>query len=218
MRMNWKGLATGVAVAIAAAGCSHSPRQAGCTLAGGFAGGVLGGVGGGLGVSEIEKGPDNGERAAGAGVGAAVGALTGALIGNYLCREDEPPPPPKPAPPPAPPAHGTKIETLSGANFDFNKAVLRPDGKVKIDHAIKVMQDNPSIRLSIEGHTDSIGSDAYNQKLSERRANAVREYMVSKGISSSRLTTRGFGKSKPIASNKTAEGRAENRRVELIVD
>jgi OOP family OmpA-OmpF porin len=178
---------------------------------------VLGGVGGGLGVSEIEKGPDNGEIAAGAGVGAAVGATIGALLGNYLCREEPAPPPPKPAPPPPPP-HGTKIETLSGANFDFNKAVLRPDGKAKVDHAIKVLQDNPSVRLSIEGHTDSVGSDAYNQKLSERRANATKEYMVSKGISASRLTTHGFGESKPVASNKTAEGRAENRRVELIVD
>ena len=219
MRMSWKSCATVMAVAIAVTGCSHSPRQAGCTIAGGFAGGALGGVGGGLGVSEIGKNPDNRDRAAGAGIGAAVGATIGALVGNYLCREEEAPPPPKPAPPPPPPvARGTKIETLTGANFDFNKAVLRPDGKAKVDHDIKVMEDHPELRVSVEGHTDSIGSDAYNQKLSERRANVTKEYMVGHGVSSSRITTRGYGKTKPIASNKTAEGRAENRRVEIIAE
>jgi OOP family OmpA-OmpF porin len=219
MRTNWKSIAAGMAVAVAVTGCSHSPRQAGCTLAGGLAGGVLGGVGGGLGTSEIGKNPSNGDRAAGAGVGAAVGATIGALLGNYLCREEEAPPPPKPAPPPPPPVtKGTKIETLTGANFDFNKSVLRPDGKAKLDHAIKVMEDHPDLRVSVEGHTDSVGSDAYNQKLSERRANVTKEYMVSHGVSSSRITARGFGESKPVASNKTAEGRAQNRRVEIVAD
>jgi OOP family OmpA-OmpF porin len=219
MRLNLKSLATGLAVALAVTGCSHSPRQAGCTLAGGLAGGVLGGVGGGLGTSEIGKNPSNSDRAAGAGVGAAVGATIGALLGNYLCREEAAPPPPKPAPPPPPPpARGTKIETLTGANFDFNKSTLRPDGKAKIDHAIKVMQDHTDLRVSVEGHTDSIGSDAYNQKLSERRAQTVRDYMVAKSISASRVSTRGFGKTKPIASNKTAEGRAQNRRVEIVAE
>lgn len=72
------------------------------------------------------------------------------------------------------------------------------------------------MRVVVEGYTDSIGSDAYNMKLSERRAETVRDFMVSKGISPTRITTRGFGKANPIASNKTAEGRAENRRVEII--
>ena len=78
------------------------------------------------------------------------------------------------------------------------------------------MKDKPDLRVSVEGHTDSVGSVAYNQTLSERRAKTVRDYLVSQGIDASRITTRGFGKSKPIASNDTAEGRAENRRVEII--
>ena len=85
-----------------------------------------------------------------------------------------------------------------------------------IDEAVKVMKDKPDLRVSVEGHTDSVGSVAYNQTLSERRATTVRDYLVSQGIDASRITTRGFGKSKPIASNDTAEGRAENRRVEII--
>jgi len=218
MRLNLKSLATGLAVALAVTGCSHSPRQTGCTIAGGFAGGALGGVGGGLGVSEIEKNPDNGEIAAGAGIGAAVGATIGALLGNYLCREEPAPPPPKPAPPPPPLPARTKIDTLTGANFDFNKSTLRPEGKAKIDHAVKVMQEHTDLRVSVEGYTDSIGADAYNEKLSERRAQTVRDYMVEKGISPSRISTRGFGETKPIASNKTAEGRAQNRRVEIVAE
>ena len=100
--------------------------------------------------------------------------------------------------------------------FDFDKATLKPDGKRLVDTAVKVMKDKSDLKVSVEGHTDSIGSEAYNQKLSERRAKAVRDYLVSQGIDASRITTRGFGKSKPVASNDTAEGRAENRRVEII--
>jgi OOP family OmpA-OmpF porin len=85
-----------------------------------------------------------------------------------------------------------------------------------VDEAVRLMNDKSDLRVSVEGHTDSIGSDAYNQRLSERRAKAVRDYMISQGIDASRITTRGFGESKPVADNKTAAGRAENRRVEII--
>jgi len=106
--------------------------------------------------------------------------------------------------------------TLHGPQFDFNKSTLKPEGKRMVDDAVKVMKDKPDLKVSVEGHTDSIGSVAYNQRLSERRANTVRDYMVSQGIDAARITTRGYGKTKPIASNDTAEGRAENRRVEII--
>src|SRR5206468_7281710 len=98
------------------------------------------------------------------------------------------------------------------------KAVLKPAGKQKVDEVVREMKANPSVRALVEGFTDSIGSDAYNLKLSERRANAVREYMVDQGIESSRVTTKGWGKAKPVASNKTKEGRAQNRRVEISED
>ena len=87
-----------------------------------------------------------------------------------------------------------------------------------LDGAVKTLRDNPSLHVVVEGHTDSVGSDAYNRKLSERRAKAVRDYLVREGIESSRLTTHGYGKSRPVASNDTAEGRAENRRAEIIAD
>src|SRR5256885_1811034 len=83
-------------------------------------------------------------------------------------------------------------------------------GKARIDEdVVRPMQEHRNLRALVEGHTDSVGSDAYNQRLSERRANAVRDYMISSGIDASRITTKGWGKSKPIASNKTKEGRAK---------
>ncbi|TMB21265.1 MAG: OmpA family protein [Deltaproteobacteria bacterium] len=106
--------------------------------------------------------------------------------------------------------------TLHGPQFDFNKATLKPGGKKMVDEAVDVMKEKPGLKVSVEGHTDSIGADAYNQKLSERRAGAVRDYMVSQGIDAARISVKGFGKTKPIASNATAAGRAENRRVEII--
>jgi outer membrane protein OmpA-like peptidoglycan-associated protein len=201
-------------------GCSamRERRWGNCAIGGGLAGAALGGFGGGYGTSEIAKNPGIKERALGAGVGFATGGVLGAVLGHLLCDpvEEAPPPPPVAAPPPPPPAPGTKIETLRGPEFDFNRADLKPEGRRLVDHAIEVLKANPSLRVSVEGHTDSIGSDAYNLRLSERRAEAVRDYMVAHGIAASRITVRGLGKADPVASNKTAEGRAMNRRVEII--
>jgi OOP family OmpA-OmpF porin len=185
-----------------------------CAVAGGLVGGALGGVGGGVGVDQIENGPTNGERAAGAGAGFVTGAVLGTLLGHVVCdplKQTPPPPPVAKAPPPP-----RKIAELHGPEFDFNKATLHPEGKRMVDGAVKVMKDDPAMRVSVEGHTDSIGSDAYNQRLSERRASTVRDYMVEQGVAASRITAAGFGESKPVASNKTEAGRAENRRVDII--
>jgi len=138
----------------------------------------------------------------------------GVLAGHYICKAEEIPPPP----PPAPPAKGTKIAEIMGPNFDFDKATLTAEGKQRVDNAAKVLKDNPSIKVSVDGHTDSIGSDKYNQGLSERRAQAVANELVSQGIAKSRLHVQGFGKRKPVADNKTAAGRARNRRVEIVVE
>ena len=101
--------------------------------------------------------------------------------------------------------------------FDFDKAVLKNEGKSKLDDlAGKVKAINLEVVIAI-GHTDGIGSDAYNQKLSVRRAEAVKAYMVSKGIEPNRVYTEGKGKKQPVASNATKEGRQKNRRVELEV-
>jgi len=206
---------------VTVAGCGFNDRRWGmCALGGGLAGAALGGLAGGLGVDRVENGPDNGERAAGAGGGFVGGALLGALLGHVICdpMKEAPPPPPPVVAKAAPPPKGTKLATIAGTQFDFNKATIKPAGRDVLDKAVKTLRDNPEVRVVVEGHTDSIGSDAYNQKLSERRARAVGDYLISQGIAASRITTRGYGKSRPVASNKTEAGRAENRRAEIIAD
>jgi OmpA-OmpF porin, OOP family len=124
--------------------------------------------------------------------------------------------PPAPPPPPPPPA-ATKVTYAADAFFDFDKSVLKPEGKAKLDDLIsKVKGINLEVLIAV-GHTDSIGTDAYNQKLSVRRAEAVKAYLVSKGIEKNRVYTEGKGEKQPVADNKTAEGRAKNRRVEIEV-
>ena len=101
--------------------------------------------------------------------------------------------------------------------FDFDKAVVKPEGKVKLDDlAAKVKDINLEVVIAI-GHTDSIGSDVYNQRLSVRRAESIKAYLVSKGIEPNRIYTEGKGEKQPVASNKTKDGRAKNRRVEIEV-
>jgi OOP family OmpA-OmpF porin len=131
-----------------------------------------------------------------------------------------PPPPapaPKPAPAPAPKPVTEKVTFAADVFFDFDKSVLKPEGKAKLDDLVSKLKGiNLEVIIAI-GHTDSIGSEAYNQKLSVRRAEAVKAYLVSKGIEPNRIYTEGKGKSQPIADNRTAEGRAKNRRVEIEV-
>ncbi len=127
-----------------------------------------------------------------------------------------PAPAPKPAPAPAP-AAAAKVTYAADAFFDFDKSVLKPEGKAKLDDLVsKVKSINLEVIIAV-GHTDWIGTDAYNQKLSVRRAEAVKAYLVSKGIEKNRIYTEGKGEKQPIADNRTKEGRAKNRRVEIEV-
>jgi OOP family OmpA-OmpF porin len=158
-----------------------------------------------------------------------------------------PPPPPPPAPPPAPPPNpdldgdgvlnqhdkcpntrpgavvdldGCEVEAvieLEGIHFEFDKATLKPEALAILDQAAALLKKHERVVVEVAGHTDSKGSEEYNQGLSERRATAVKDYLNSRGVKASRLTSRGYGESRPVASNDTDEGRAENRRVELIV-
>jgi OOP family OmpA-OmpF porin len=210
-----KRTAVAVAIAFAMSGCATlrehpTACKAGATLIGGTIGATMGGVG----VDQWENNPDSGEIAAGAAAGLVGGGLIGYLIGYYACPEPEAPV----AATPPPPAKGTKIAEIPGPNFDFNKSTLTPAGKGKVADASKTLKDNPTIHVEVAGYTDSIGSDQYNQGLSERRAKMVAEELTKDGISASRLTVRGYGERKPIADNKTEAGRARNRRVELVVD
>ena len=126
-------------------------------------------------------------------------------------------PAPAPAPVAAPVVAASKVTYAADAFFDFDKAVLKPEGKAKLDDLVSKVKDiNLEVIIAV-GHTDSIGTDAYNQKLSVRRAEAVKAYLVSKGIEKNRVYTEGKGKKQPVADNKTKEGRAKNRRVEIEV-
>jgi len=142
-----------------------------------------------------------------------------------------PPPAPKPPPPPAPkpapeapkPAPekpkpvAEKVTFAADVLFDFDKAVIKPEGKSKLDDiSNKVKGINLEVVIAI-GHADSIGSDTYNQRLSVRRAESVKAYLQSKGLEANRVYTEGKGEKQPVADNKTRDGRAKNRRVEIEV-
>ena len=146
-----------------------------------------------------------------------------------------PPPAPQPAPPPAPkpaPAPAAeqpkpapekpkpvaeKVTFAADVLFDFDKSVIKPEGRSKLDDiSAKAKGVNLEVVIAI-GHADSIGSDAYNQRLSVRRAESVKAYLVSKGVEANRVYTEGKGEKQPVADNKTRDGRAKNRRVEIEV-
>jgi outer membrane protein OmpA-like peptidoglycan-associated protein len=121
---------------------------------------------------------------------------------------------PAPAPAPAPTPAPTRL-VLDVVNFDFDKASLRPEAYAKLDEAAESLKGWGDGKVEVAGHTDSIGSEAYNMDLSLRRAESVKNYMVNKGIPADRLVIKGYGESQPVADNATAEGRFQNRRVEL---
>jgi outer membrane protein OmpA-like peptidoglycan-associated protein len=210
-----------LAAAFALTACANGrPNPWACAAVG-----ALGGAGGGIaaGHEYLEHSNDEWKT----GLYAASGAVVLGTAGYFLCKafakeEAAAPPPPAPAPEPLPPRAmeppvAEKL-ILRGVNFDFDKDVIRPDAAVILDEAASILtEDHPGASVGIEGHTDWTGPDAYNQGLSGRRANSVRKYLVSHGVDASRLTTAGFGESRPIASNETREGRALNRRVELQV-
>ena len=146
------------------------------------------------------------------------GALVPAAPAPAPAPVAAPAPVPAPAPvvvPVAPVA--TKVTYAADAFFDFDKAVLKPEGKAKLDDLTsKIKGINLEVIIAV-GHTDSVGSDDYNQKLSIRRSEAVKAYLVSSGVEKNRVYTEGKGEKQPIADNKTSEGRAKNRRVEIEV-
>ena len=129
------------------------------------------------------------------------------------CPKPEPPPPP----PSLPPAEVARVfnGVLEGVNFATGSTNLTADSKTILDGVAKTLQEWPDVNVEIQGHTDSQASDDFNMKLSQARAESVKKYLVSKGVDASRLTTKGYGETKPIADNATADGRAKNRRVEL---
>ena len=161
-------------------------------------------------------GKQSGRGAEGAAIGAAVGAAAGAGIGYYLDRQEE---------------KLREIEALevkrerdrliatmpSALLFDFDSFALRPEGVESLTEVAGVLIEFGETKITIKGYTDSVGREAYNQELSERRANAVRNYFIGEGVDASRITAIGFGEQFPVASNDTEEGRQQNRRVEMEI-
>ena len=115
------------------------------------------------------------------------------------------------------PEVGEKILSLEGVNFDHDKAMIKAESRPILDNAVKVLNENASVHVRVEGHTDSDGTDAYNMGLSQRRAEAVVAYLTAAGIDAGRLSAVGYGESSPVAPNDSKENKYKNRRVDLVV-
>ena len=152
----------------------------------------------------------------GAVIGGVVGTAAGAIIGDYMAKQKE------------------ELEKVPGADvekvgdelvvtfqspilFDTDSSVLKPEARQLLDEVGEVLMNYPDTDVLIKGHTDDTGSEEHNQQLSDRRAGSVRNYLVTRGVTSARLKSLGFGESLPVASNGSASGRTQNRRVELQI-
>lgn len=142
----------------------------------------------------------------------ASGTAVLLLVSGCASGPKHEPPPPAPTPVVEEP----RSYTIPGVNFEFDSAKLTPAGQAAVAEAAEGIKASQGASFNVIGHTDSKGSNAYNQRLSERRANSVAKALVQNGVSSGQLMTSGMGETQPIADNRTAEGRAANRRVEII--
>lgn len=177
------------------------------TAAGAIIGGILG--------NNIGKG---GNAPLGAVLGGVVGGVAGGVIGNKMDKQAKDIKEVLPGAEVERVGEGIKVTLHENTvNFDFNSSNLTSAAKNNLDKLVTVLRNNPDTNINIYGHTDNVGTDAVNMKISGQRAGAVKNYFVANGISSSRLFTEGLGKGSPIASNDTDAGRAKNRRVEFAI-
>ncbi|MEH3104000.1 MAG: OmpA family protein [Sphingomonas phyllosphaerae] len=180
---------------------------------------AIGGIGGALGgylLGDLVGGRrDRTEKI----IGAGLGGIAGAGIGAYMDKQEREL---------RERTRGTDVEVTrqgddlllnipSGINFAYNSANVQPQFRATLDKVAGVLADYRETYVDVYGHTDSTGSDSYNQDLSERRARSVADYLSSHGVQAARIAARGFGETQPIASNETEAGRAENRRVEIKI-
>jgi outer membrane protein OmpA-like peptidoglycan-associated protein len=180
---------------------------------------AIGGIGGALGgylLGDLVGGRrDRTEKI----VGAGIGGIAGAAIGAYMDKQEREM---------RARTAGTDVQVVrqgddlllnipSGINFAYNSANVEPQFRTTLDRVASVLADYDQTYIDVYGHTDSTGSDSYNQGLSERRAMSVADYLSGHGVKPARIATRGFGETQPIASNETEEGRAANRRVEIKI-
>jgi outer membrane protein OmpA-like peptidoglycan-associated protein len=221
------GLILLCAVSLVSGCASMTARQKGFMTGAAIGAAVCGGTAAAIG-HENDSNPDKAAL-----TGAIACGLVGGAIGAILAKEEVVAPPeepvvkaipePKPIPVPEPavveevvPEVREKI-VLRGINFDFDKSGIKPEFVPVLDEAVDILSATPDVKVIIEGHTCWIGTEKYNQGLSERRAASVCNYLVEKGISQNRLETVGYGETSPIADNQTLEGRRMNRRVEFKI-
>jgi outer membrane protein OmpA-like peptidoglycan-associated protein len=202
----------------------QQPREwDGCALGGALIGAAVGGLSSYFIAANTGSGTDRSDvKAVYVPIFTIIGGGIGAVAGHYICDPIIPPPPPAPVvaeapppPPPPPPAPQERI-VLRGVHFDFNRSNIRPDAMPILDEAAEILGKHPDVTVDVNGYCDIIGGYAYNMRLSDRRSASVARYLESKGIAASRLVTHGYGKTHFVATNRTAEGRAQNRRVELV--
>ncbi len=178
-------------------------------------GAVIGAAGGGAIGAVIGKAAGN--TAMGAIVGATVGGVTGAVIGRKMDKQAEEMEKVLGDAEVRREGEGIVIKFKEQVLFAFNSSDLGGSAQTNLNKLVDVLNRYPDTNIAVIGHTDSKGTDAYNQSLSERRANAVINYLRSRNVASSRLSAKGMGESDPIASNDTDDGRAQNRRVEFVI-
>jgi len=206
-------LAGSLAALLALSGCVTDPDTGQQRLSKTGSGAAIGAGAGAL-LGAIIGGRD---ARTGALIGAGIGAIGGAGIGAYMDKQEREL---------RARTAGTGLEVQrrgdeinlklpSGISFDFNSAVVNPEFRPALDQVSKTLAAYPSTFVDVSGHSDAIGSDAVNQRLSEQRAVAVADYLSYQGVNPARIATRGYGKQFPIASNDSDEGRAQNRRVEI---
>ena len=178
-------------------------------------GAIIGAATGGAVGAAVGSKPGGGAR--GAIIGAAVGGAAGAIIGHQMDQQAKELEQNVPGAIVERVGEGIEVTFQSGLLFDFDSAVLKSTAQENLRNLAASLDKYPNTSLLIAGHTDSKGTDEYNQQLSERRSRAAADYLVAQGVSASRLRTVGMGESEPEASNDTAAGQAQNRRVEVAI-
>ena len=158
-----------------------------------------------------------GNAALGAIIGAAVGGVTGTVIGKKMDKQAEQIKNEVPGAKVERVGEGIVVEFNDKILFGFDKSDLSASAEGNLNKLADVLKNNPDTYIEVQGHTDAKGSDTYNMTLSQKRATAVANYLIKRGVSASRVTTKGYGKTAPVATNDTEEGRAQNRRVNFLI-
>lgn len=207
MKKGRTGLVIALVAAILTGGCASMNKTQKGAVVGTAAGGAMGAV----------IGKAAGNTAMGAIIGAAVGGASGAIIGRQMDKQAEEIKNTVPDAKVERVGEGIVVEFSSNILFGFDKSDLSAEATENLNKLVTVLNTYPDTNIELQGHTDSKGSESYNQNLSEKRAGTVSQYLASQGINTLRLKTVGFGETIPKYDNETEEGRAQNRRVEFLI-